>query len=100
MGAMSPANYSPVPQEDGIEPNGAAAKESYPPARPATYYGEGEFDPPSSDDEEDAFLEKGKPEDTERNGDGMVEEGELVVGGGKVFLHVLSYETPSSTDAC
>ena len=46
--------------------------------RPPTYYEEGPFDPPSSDDEEDAFLEK----DGRVNSD-MEGEGGLVVGGVK-----------------
>ncbi|KAI0091440.1 dipeptidyl aminopeptidase [Irpex rosettiformis] len=46
-----------------------------------TYYGEGEFDPPSSDDEEETFLEKHKVEDTERDGAAMEEDGDLIIGG-------------------
>lgn len=62
----------------------------YPPEaiKPVTYYGEGEFDPPSSDDEEEAFLEKGisrkSPVDAEMIGDGVGDDGEELVVGGKV----------------
>jgi hypothetical protein len=31
------------------------------PVRPPTYYGEGPFDPPSSDDEDERLLEKSRP---------------------------------------
>lgn len=53
--------------------------------RPATYYGEGPFEPPSSD-EEDELLEKivpGSPGLAERAGVGLEEDGGLVVGGPK-----------------
>jgi dipeptidyl aminopeptidase len=49
--------------------------------RPAIYYNEGSFDPPSSDDESDGLLEKDAPT-TPR----LAESGEwngLVVGGSK-----------------
>ena len=57
-----------------------------PSARPATYYGEGDFDPPSSDDEEEVFLEKKPPHalgvsDEERDAHLLEDEGELVIGG-------------------
>lgn len=64
--------------------------------RPVTYYGEGPFDPPSSDDEEDAFLEK----DASVNPD-MEGEGGLVIGGTKkvpLSVHI-HYKTLCSQDA-
>lgn len=76
-------------QDDTVAYNhNAANNTAYPPGavKPVAYYGEGDFDPPSSDDEEDAFLEKSlspkSPGEAERLGDGAVEDdGELVVGG-------------------
>ncbi|KAI0685597.1 dipeptidyl aminopeptidase [Cytidiella melzeri] len=75
----SSAQYEPLPR-DVYEDTELA--DSYPPSqpRPAIYYGEGEFDPPSSDDEEDLFLEKRKVDDTERDGDLLEQDGELIVG--------------------
>lgn len=88
---MSRSGYEPIPLE-GVDheptddPNG-----HYPPAlvKPMTYYGEGEFDPPSSDDEDEALIEKlkhGTSGDTlqEGGGDGLSEDVELVIGGHKV----------------
>lgn len=74
----APPEYQPLPHDGGDD------VEHYPPQqpRPAMYYGEGEFDPPSSDDEEDsAFIEKGKGGEGERDGAALEEDGELVVGG-------------------
>lgn len=74
----APPEYQPLPHDGGED------VEHYPPQqpRPAMYYGEGEFDPPSSDDEEDsAFIEKGKGGEGERDGAALEEDGELVVGG-------------------
>ena len=75
---MSTPQYQAVPHGDAD----AQVDGHYPPQppRPATYYGEGEFDPPSSDDEEETFLEKHKAEGPERDGDALEEDGELVVG--------------------
>ena len=53
----------------------AVAGTAYPP-KPDTYYGEGPFDPPSSDDEADQLLEKGG----ERSGRMIEEDGDLFVG--------------------
>ncbi|KAF9814328.1 hypothetical protein IEO21_05171 [Rhodonia placenta] len=55
------------------------------PIKPETYYGEGTFDPPSSDEEADELLEKGgreSPEQAERAGmrSAMVDGGTLLVG--------------------
>ncbi|KAI0758596.1 Alpha/Beta hydrolase protein [Irpex lacteus] len=74
----APPEYQPLPHDGGDD------VEHYPPQqpRPAMYYGEGEFDPPSSDDEEDsAFIEKQKGGEGERDGAALEEDGELVVGG-------------------
>lgn len=76
----APPEYQPLPH-DGGDPEDS---EHYPPQqpRPAMYYGEGEFDPPSSDDEEDsAFIEKQKGGEGERDGAALEEDGELIVGG-------------------
>lgn len=59
------------------------------PQRPPTYYGHGSFDPPSSDEEDDAFLEKNGPStpgiaERGRMGDEDEDEGTgLVLGGGQ-----------------
>lgn len=55
------------------------------PIKPETYYGEGTFDPPSSDEEADELLEKGgreSSEQAERAGmrSAMVDGGTLLVG--------------------
>ena len=55
--------------------NPHAHSTAYPP-KPETYYGEGPFDPPSSDDEADQLLEKGE----ERSGRMIEEDGDLVIG--------------------
>ncbi|GJE93852.1 dipeptidyl aminopeptidase [Phanerochaete sordida] len=86
---MPTPDYSPVPLgEDGEPDTPSGAK--YPPevVKPMTYYGEGEFDPPSSDDEGETLLEKSlsrkSPGDAEEQGEGMGnDDGELVVGGKK-----------------
>ena len=71
---------------------------NYPPEaiKPVTYYGEGEFDPPSSDDEEETFLEKSlsrKPDGGVDGGEsrGLVDDEELVVGG-KVLSNLTSVD--------
>lgn len=58
---------------------------TYPPTedltrqRPQVYYGDGPFDPPSSDDEDGALLEKNVPGSPR-----LAERGEgLVIGGGR-----------------
>ena len=60
---MPPASYDPLSQGDSQrtdEPVPGAGVNGYSvvPPRPLTYYEEGPFDPPSSEDEEDALLEK------------------------------------------
>ena len=87
---MPTASYERIPleaEDHELSPNG-----HYPPTvvKPATYYEEGEFDSPSSDDEEEElFMEKGKHGvPNERGGtagDGLNEDVELVIGGHKVF---------------
>lgn len=77
----------PPPEYEALSADGdeSEAPAKYPPQpRPATYYGEGDFEPPSSDDEEDAFLEKKPghvPLDSELGGELLTEDGELVIGG-------------------
>lgn len=78
---MPPPQYVAIPGEGNESPTTV----DYPPQpRPVTYYGDGEFDAPSSDNEEEVFLEK-KPThealDSELGGEGSDDEGELVVGG-------------------
>jgi dipeptidyl aminopeptidase B len=81
---MSPPTYERLPQEGVHETELSRAA----PSRPSTYYGDGSFDPQSSDDEAENLLEKnGAPSP------GMVERGrldfeedqgeDLVVGGQK-----------------
>ncbi|CDO69708.1 hypothetical protein BN946_scf184851.g96 [Trametes cinnabarina] len=77
-----PTDYEPLARdaEDffGGGPSSAAA--AYPSTvKPETYYGEGPFDPPSSDDESEELLEK----DAERAGHIIEAEGNLIVGSGK-----------------
>ncbi|KAK7685763.1 hypothetical protein QCA50_011109 [Cerrena zonata] len=73
---MPPAGYSPVHVEQDDVFTDEPRDSSF--VRPPTYYEEGPFDPPSSDDEEDAFLEKNTSVNTDMEGDGG-----LVVGGTK-----------------
>ncbi|KAI8985642.1 dipeptidyl aminopeptidase [Trametes punicea] len=77
-----PSNYEPLAREGDDLFNGesSSAAVAYPvPVKPESYYGEGPFDPPSSDDESEELLEK----DTERLGRVVEAEGNLVVGSGK-----------------
>lgn len=89
---MAPPTYERIPLEAEDHEPRESPNGHYPPTlvKPTTYYGEGEFDPPSSDDEEEGlFLEKGKQNDVEREGeagDALNEDLELVVGGHKVLL--------------
>ncbi|THH29289.1 hypothetical protein EUX98_g4902 [Antrodiella citrinella] len=71
---MHPAEYSTVPQDrdDVFSPSVEGA------LKPEAYYGEGPFDPPSSDDEDETLLEK----DIRRGAIADVEETGLRVGGG------------------
>ena len=58
---MSSSNYEPLPQEGegsrDIHFDEPASTRSGP-VRPPTYYGEGPFDPPSSEDEDESLLQK------------------------------------------
>ena len=58
---MSSSNYEPLPQ-DGAgyrdTPFDERASTHSGPVRPPTYYGEGPFDPPSSEDEDESLLQK------------------------------------------
>ena len=56
--------------------------------RPPVYYGDGPFDPPSSEEDEDRFLDKSGPHGAfDPDGFGDSEPGNgLRVGGGKVSL--------------
>lgn len=92
---MPPASYERIPLEAEELYTLDTGTGHYPPGlvKPPTYYGEGEFDPPSSDeDEEDLFVEKTKNVtfgDSEQEGrgvtDGLNDDVELVVGGHKVL---------------
>ncbi|KAI0047150.1 dipeptidyl aminopeptidase [Auriscalpium vulgare] len=56
---MPSASYDPLAQEDDEHDDvtlNAASSASLP--RPAVYYGDGPFDPPSSDDESEEYIEK------------------------------------------
>lgn len=88
---MPAPEYEAIPLESDDHAPIDNSNGHYPPipVKPVTYYGEGEFDPPSSDDEEELFLEKqkhGASHDTEREGEGdaLNEDVELVIGGHKV----------------
>lgn len=78
-----PSTYEPLAQEGddvfGTVPSSSAVVHPIP-IKPETYYGEGPFDPPSSDDEADSFLGK----EDERSGRAIEAEGDLVVGSRKV----------------
>lgn len=74
---MRPSEYSVIPQ-DGDDVFTATAEGSQIPIKPEVYYGDGSFDPPSSDDEDDGLLEK----NIRREGLTDVEETGLRVGGG------------------
>ncbi|KAI9067913.1 dipeptidyl aminopeptidase [Trametes sanguinea] len=66
--------------EDFFAGGSSSAAPAYPASvKPETYYGEGPFDPPSSDDESEELLEK----DLQRSGRIIEAEGNLVVGSGK-----------------
>lgn len=91
-----PPQYDPLTQEDDspiddddITHNNAAHGGIIP--RPAVYYGEGPFDAPSSDDDEDAIIEKDRtnPLNRAEHGDlpGSLDSG-LYVGGPKEFPSV------------
>ena len=61
---MHAQGYDPLSQEgdhDLTEPYNSDARSSDSHIRPAVYYGEGPFDPPSSDDEEGHLLEAKDP---------------------------------------
>ena len=56
---MSSSNYEPLPQEgarDTLYDDRTSTHSG--PVRPPTYYGEGPFDPPSSEDEDESLLQK------------------------------------------
>ena len=88
---MTRSDYEPIPLEGDLHSPTDNANGHYPPTlvKPVTYYGEGEFDPPSSDDEEELLMEKLKRNASrdalqEGAGDALNEDVELVVGGHKV----------------
>ncbi|KAI0794726.1 dipeptidyl aminopeptidase [Fomes fomentarius] len=75
---MPPSNYEPLSQAgDDFHLNGDSSGAAAYPLKPETYYGDGPFDPPSSDDESEELLEK----NAQRNGRAVEEAGDLVVGG-------------------
>lgn len=58
---MPSANYEPLPQDgagyrDTLYDERVSTHSG--PVRPPTYYGEGPFDPPSSEDEDESLLQK------------------------------------------
>jgi len=89
-----PPRYDPLTQEDDSQLDGDQilhndlARATFFP-RPAIYYGDGPFDAPSSDDDEDAITEKDctTPLNRAEHGDlvdpGSIDDG-LYVGGHKV----------------
>jgi dipeptidyl aminopeptidase len=76
---MQRSEYTALAQESAED----AASSSEGPLKPEPYYGEGPFDPPSSDDEDGAFVDKGTLPDAERSPHG------LVVGGPRRWLSPL-----------
>ncbi|KAH9913079.1 dipeptidyl aminopeptidase [Epithele typhae] len=73
---MPPAHEGPGMDGDFFERGSSNTSVSAYPPKPETYYGDGPFDPPSSDDEADQLLEKSE----ERSGRRIEEEGDLVIG--------------------
>lgn len=58
---MASSNYERLPQEgegSGDAPYDERASTHSGPVRPPTYYGEGPFDPPSSEDEDEMLIQK------------------------------------------
>ena len=58
---MASSSYEPLPQDgagsgDPLYDERASTRSG--PVRPPTYYGEGPFDPPSSEDEDESLLQK------------------------------------------
>lgn len=74
---MPPSAYGPLSQEDDQEDVDAAsitrASGHGLLPRPPVYYGEGPFDPPSSDDESEELLSK-----PEAGSDGLAERGQIM----------------------
>ena len=85
-----PPTYEPLAQE-GDDPflGGPSSSAAAYPVKPETYYGEGPFDPPSSDDESEELIEK----ESQRSGRAIEEEGNLVVGSQKVRLRRSHHST-------
>ncbi|KAI0630468.1 dipeptidyl aminopeptidase [Trametes polyzona] len=75
------SKYEPLDrEEDDLFRTGPSSAVAHPvPIKPETYYGEGPFDPPSSDDESETFLDK----EDQRAGRQIEEEGNLMVGSRK-----------------
>lgn len=70
---MPGPTYERLPREGGsLFQETGLSDEPGSPQRPRTYYGDGAFDPPSSDEEEDALLEKDVP-----GSPGLAERGDL-----------------------
>ncbi|KAJ3558705.1 hypothetical protein NM688_g763 [Phlebia brevispora] len=89
---MARSSYEPIPFENEEHSPTDNPNDHYPPSlvKPATYYGEGEFDPPSSDEEDDLLIEKRKHSASgdaahEDAGDALNEDMELMIGGQKRF---------------
>lgn len=86
---MGNKDYSPLPQEGDIvltaRPNDDHSEHYTPiPIKPEVYYGDGPFDPPSSDDEEEELLSKAGTPTEERTGRDVEGIGGLKLGGRKV----------------
>ena len=93
---MPPASYERIPLEAEELYTLDTGTGHYPPGlvKPPTYYGEGEFDPPSSDEEDDLLIEKRKHSASgdaahEDAGDALNEDMELMIGGQKVLYNLL-----------
>jgi hypothetical protein len=82
--AVGPSMPSPIYErlpQDGGHDSGPSRTE---PSRPSTYYGDGPFDPPSSDDESDELLEKNglrSPGNVERGHLDVEDTEGLTIGG-------------------
>lgn len=90
---MSVPDYEPLAHDEpSQESSGTFQTNPYEPVsvRPHIYYGDGPFDAPSSD-EEDELLEKppASPDAAERNGSALADEGPLRLGGKQVCNGIL-----------
>ncbi|OCH89774.1 dipeptidyl aminopeptidase [Obba rivulosa] len=81
---MSVSSYEPLAHDEPLQESPQRSQDhAYEPSpvRPHTYYGEGPFDAPSSDEEDELLEKPSSPDAAERNGGALADEGPLRVGG-------------------